>query len=331
MVTVFVECTSPTLGTESATFTGTLSDQGNYEYWAGENGLTLSGGGLPVELAAFTATYVVEEYAYISICWTTVSETDVAGFNIYRHTENNFSAADKINTSLIPGQGTTSETHDYTFEDDSFMENTTYYYWLEIQDIYGETSHSTVIEYDPENGSGFDETVFAYTYLANYPNPVTTSTTFMYAINGHKIDANVTINIYNVMEQLVETIDASGGTHSWNPGNMISGAYYYTLTADDYSKTKLMCYYPEDNIIGTTSNYGIFTTEEKIFFPSLYSLPDMVHTRFDPITGGVDSLGVFNYTDEVEIVISDTDSTNSQSYIETIQDNINYFEYVWPY
>ncbi|MBC8313382.1 MAG: T9SS type A sorting domain-containing protein, partial [Candidatus Cloacimonetes bacterium] len=181
-------------------------------------------------------------YAYISICWTTESETDVAGFNVYRNTDDVFTSAEKINASLIPGQGTTSETHDYTFEDDSFMENTTYYYWLETQDIDGETNNSTVIEYDPENGGGGFDELFRDTHLANYPNPVTNSTTFSYAIYGNRKDANVTINIYNVMGQLVETIDASGGTYSsWTPPNNLSnGIYFYQLKTANYSEVKKM-------------------------------------------------------------------------------------------
>jgi len=84
---------------------------------------------LPVELSAFTATYM-ENYTLIK--WSTASETDVLGFNIYRSTENEYVTAEKINIDYISGHGTTTEPHDYEFQDiDQLVYETTYYYWLE--------------------------------------------------------------------------------------------------------------------------------------------------------------------------------------------------------
>ena len=81
---------------------------------------------IPVELLSFTVSFV--DY-YIIIRWTTASETDVNGFNIYRNSEDNFDTATQINAELIPGHGTTTEPNDYEFIDDNNIEpETTYYY-----------------------------------------------------------------------------------------------------------------------------------------------------------------------------------------------------------
>ena len=60
---------------------------------------------LPVELSQFSAKFVKNE---VIINWTTESELDNAGFNIYRSTSQtqNFQ---RINTKLIQGAGTTGE------------------------------------------------------------------------------------------------------------------------------------------------------------------------------------------------------------------------------
>ncbi len=89
---------------------------------------------LPVRLSQFTAKFVKDE---VVISWTTESELDNAGFNIYRSTSptKNFQ---RINTKLIQGAGTTGERNTYQFIDKTAKPNvSSYYYRIEDIDLSG--------------------------------------------------------------------------------------------------------------------------------------------------------------------------------------------------
>ena len=88
---------------------------------------------LPVELSQFSAKFVQDE---VVISWTTESELDNAGFNIYRSTSptKNFQ---RINAKLIRGAGTTGKRHTYQFIDKTAKPNVAYYYRIEDVDLSG--------------------------------------------------------------------------------------------------------------------------------------------------------------------------------------------------
>ena len=93
----------------------------------------------PVDISVFEAYWNSSDNVSI-IHWRTESETDVIGFYIYRSDEPDFSTAELI-SGLIPGQGTTTEPHDYYYEDEGIEPNPMdeYYYWLEVVDFDGMT------------------------------------------------------------------------------------------------------------------------------------------------------------------------------------------------
>ena len=83
--------------------------------------------------------------------WTTASELDLLGFNIYRNT-GPFTRFTKVNKTLISAQNPGSIFGaNYLWTDlTSLRLNTTYYYLLEQVDIYGQTSqHGPVSIYLP--------------------------------------------------------------------------------------------------------------------------------------------------------------------------------------
>ena len=104
------------------TFYGSPDDQGTPGYRAG--------GALPVSLSKFRPERL--ESGEIVVRWVTESELNNAGFNILRSETRNGEFA-KINTSLIAGQGTTSERAVYEWKDTSAKPNGVYYY--QIQDV----------------------------------------------------------------------------------------------------------------------------------------------------------------------------------------------------
>lgn len=175
-------------------------------------------GTLPVVLTEFTAEYAVNEYGneYVVLNWTTASETDVNGFNVYRNNENDFGSAAKVNVELIPGSGTSTETHNYTYNDESIMEEElhtgdTYYYWLEIVNFGGTSSYTDAFEfvvpdnYEPPVPPELPLEIGLYQNCPNPFNPDLANTKICFYL-GEGTNANVEIKVYNIKGELVKTI-----------------------------------------------------------------------------------------------------------------------------
>ncbi len=81
----------------------------------------------------------------VTLNWTTESELDNAGFNLYRSESENGQYT-KINTSLISAKGSSTEGASYGFVDNDVKNGRTYYYKLEDIDLNGiSTMHGPVI------------------------------------------------------------------------------------------------------------------------------------------------------------------------------------------
>jgi hypothetical protein len=94
-----------------------------------------------ITLASFTATPSDRK---IILEWTTASEIDNAGFNLYRAEAENGEYM-KINSSLIPAEGSPTQSASYQFIDEGVKNRTTYYYKLEDIDLNGtSTMHGPV-------------------------------------------------------------------------------------------------------------------------------------------------------------------------------------------
>ncbi len=213
---------------------------------------TLSGGPyhssyytLPVELSAFTAVYVNE---FVTVSWQTATETDVIGYNIFRSEEDDFSTVQKVNTSIIPGHGTTTTPHTYEFTDlsaDPYY--TTYYYWLEVVNFGGTNDLYGSIEFTPidvdQNG---EMNIINSNLLPSFPNPARMgqSVTFNFCLGGMEGTVRpVQLNIYNVLGQRVaEVVNddrvVNNYTVEWNTENFGRGIYFYQLKTEDYQETK---------------------------------------------------------------------------------------------
>jgi len=89
-----------------------------------------------VTLSSFEA---VAAHRKIILTWTTESEIDNAGFNIYRAESENGQYV-KINTSLIPTEGAATQGASYEFIDKEVKNRKTYYYKLEDIDLKGKST-----------------------------------------------------------------------------------------------------------------------------------------------------------------------------------------------
>ncbi|MCX5903378.1 MAG: choice-of-anchor E domain-containing protein [Proteobacteria bacterium] len=94
-----------------------------------------------VTLSSFTAT---AQAGRVTLEWTTASEIDNAGFNIYRAESENGEYV-QINESMIPAQGSSTQGASYQIVDEGLQNRKTYYYKLEDIDLNGTaTMHGPV-------------------------------------------------------------------------------------------------------------------------------------------------------------------------------------------
>ena len=200
---------------------------------------------VPVELSQFAATITAENY--VQITWTTQSESNISGYNIYRNDSMCLSSAIKV-SDLIQGTNT-SEAHTYTYLDQELEQSGTYYYWLQNVELDGYTSFygpvSVTFKVDDEGGT---PDIPFVTKLENaYPNPFNPNTNIRYQL---KDAGDVKIDIFNARGQLVRsfsrTHDAPGYYQiNWDgrdsSGKAVSsGVYQYKMTSGKYHSTKKM-------------------------------------------------------------------------------------------
>jgi hypothetical protein len=94
-----------------------------------------------IKLSSFTATASNRK---VLLQWTTESEIDNAGFNLYR-AESEKGEYNRLNSSLIPAKGSPTQGASYEFLDENVHNRETYFYKLEDIDIHGiSTFHGPV-------------------------------------------------------------------------------------------------------------------------------------------------------------------------------------------
>jgi hypothetical protein len=84
----------------------------------------------------------------VTLVWSTESEIDNAGFNLYRSTSEDGDYT-KINTSLIPAQGSSTQGASYEFTDTDVRNRKTYYYRLEDIDLNGQSTMHGLVSATP--------------------------------------------------------------------------------------------------------------------------------------------------------------------------------------
>jgi len=196
---------------------------------------------LPVELSYFAATLTAENF--VNIAWTTQTETNMNGFNIYRN-DGSENLAGAIQIAYIPATNT-STTQNYKHIDREVENGHTYYYWLECVEM---NNHSTFNGPSPVYVNGPTPPVLPeYTKMHNaYPNPFRAGSGTTIAVEVKKGDSG-TVTIYNILGQVVKTFSLTEGTNNlnWNgrdsKGNLCgNGIYFYKLSTNSLNQTKKM-------------------------------------------------------------------------------------------
>ncbi|MDD2331653.1 MAG: T9SS type A sorting domain-containing protein [Candidatus Cloacimonetes bacterium] len=197
---------------------------------------------LPVELSSFTAA--ISNDNKVNIMWTTESETNSLGFQVYRGTESNLEAA-RLISPLISATNT-SQTQSYIFRDGELTQSGTYYYWLESLDLDGQTDFHgpTALDVSLQQGSATPSIPLVEGISSIYPNPFNPSTGIKFCLEK---EDNARILIYNARGQIVRTLldqRMPSGYHreTWDGTNELgqacgSGIYLIRLVVGERSFT----------------------------------------------------------------------------------------------
>jgi hypothetical protein len=197
-------------------------------------GIAATSSPLPVQLASFSGAVVGTR---VLLEWRTLSEVNNFGFFVQRKHESELSWTELPN-GFVPGNGTTSAPHDYTFADSSAAPGSNAYRLKQV-DLDG-TGHigpsiianvlTTVQEGKP----------LAFGLYQNYPNPFNPSTTIRYGLPSR---SHVTLAVFNTLGQRVAQLvngDVEAGHHDvqFDAAELSSGVYFYRLRAGDFVETK---------------------------------------------------------------------------------------------
>ncbi len=180
---------------------------------------------IPVELVSFDARVVGRD---ILLTWETASESDNYGFEIERAKDLN----QWVPIGFVPGYGTTTIAHLYSFIDKNTHAGT-YYYRLKQIDIDGKFEYSMVVQivvHPPKR----------YFLSQNYPNPFNPTTTITFELPK---TTTVKLILYNVLGEVVELITDKkfqAGHHEiiFNAEKLATGLYFYKLEAIDFVDMK---------------------------------------------------------------------------------------------
>jgi hypothetical protein len=222
-----------------------------WEYLAGrgEEEFAVNLGGesaLPVTLSSFFALFMQQPKLF----WTTQSESDNAGWHVWRSGESDYGTAQQISVDLIAGAGSCTVPTEYQFTDQAaYQAGCQYYYWLESINIAGESElHGPVTLTIPQGSMQSPPTPQEYGLMQNHPNPFNPCTEINFALPQ---SAHCTIDVYNISGRkvitLIDEVVTANVMHTviWQgddaQGNPVaSGIYLYKMRAGKYTAIKKM-------------------------------------------------------------------------------------------
>jgi hypothetical protein len=198
-----------------------------------------AGGALPIQLASFTAHYIAS-CGSVLLEWTTVTELNNFGFRIQRRIASS-SEFETLPNVFIPGHGTTTELHHYSFTD-STVSPAGWWYRLNQIDLDGTSHYSDPVPVEiPTNVEGSDMPK-QFWLSQNHPNPFNPTTTIEFSIAKR---THVRIAVYDILGREVSTLideTKDTGTHrvTWDASDASSGVYFYTIQSREFVATRKM-------------------------------------------------------------------------------------------
>jgi len=165
---------------------------------------------LPVQLVSFAATAGDRR---VILNWTTGSEIDNQAFLLQKSTD----AVNFAPLAEIKGQGTTSESSEYSFEDLDVINGLTYYYRLGQQDINGTVTWFSTVNATPGLDQETARAADRFELQGCYPNPFNPGTAVRFNIpDAVNESQNISLTVYNTLGQKIASLQN---------GNMSPGLY----------------------------------------------------------------------------------------------------------
>ncbi len=195
-------------------------------------------GALPIQIVGFSASAIGG--SNVRLDWRTISETNNYGFEVQRKTPDQ-TDFQTLPNSFIPGHGTTTELHSYSFIDSMGSANQ-WSHRLKQIDLDGTVHYTepvtvtaTVVTSVRENSIPSD-----FTLGQNYPNPFNPSTTIRYGLPNH---SHVTITVFNALGEqaaVLQNGEQDAGDHEvkFDGSGLSSGVYFYRMQAGTYVETR---------------------------------------------------------------------------------------------
>ena len=199
---------------------------------------------LPVTLSSFDAAQTADNN--VQLDWSTASETEMNGFNVYRNLINNEADAVLVNSGIIKSNNNASGSV-YSVKDYDVDYNNTYYYWLESvsldgnSDFYGPVSVTISRDKDEDQTEEYNNLGI----MGIYPNPFNPETNIDYSV---KEETPLEITIYNMKGQKVKTLvdkSVSAGDHKvvWHgdsdsESSVSSGVYFVKMITGNHIETR---------------------------------------------------------------------------------------------
>ncbi len=186
----------------------------------------------PIELSQFTAT---EENGAVHLNWQTASETENSGYIIQRKTANGSweDKSDFHNDPTLEGQGTSSESHNYSWIDINVLPGTIYQYRLGDMGYNNKTVWHDVIEITVSNLASRMPSEFGL--QSAFPNPFNPTLTIRYGLTE---DAQTKINILDLRGKTIARLEnkfQKAGSYEvqWQAGDAASGIYLVEVVSGE--------------------------------------------------------------------------------------------------
>lgn len=152
-------------------------------------------GALPVELVNFKA--IIQNDDEVLLLWSTASEKDNLGYDIERSADNrNWSSL-----GFMPGSGTSTDRHEYSFRDEKPLAGVNYYR-LKQTDIDGTFQFTPIVVADIRGSSQFDI----------FPNPSNGGAMNLRAVSTREGAALLEVYSWNGLKVYNETFRLHEGT-----------------------------------------------------------------------------------------------------------------------
>ena len=183
-------------------------------------------GPVPVELTSFTAS---TNNGTVTLKWNTATEINNRGFEVQRKS----SGSDFGTVSFINGNGSTTETRNYSYSEK--IQSGLYSYRLRQVDYDGHSEFSKEVEVNVTAS-------LTFSLNQNYPNPFNPATSISYSIAKSGL---VKIAVYNTLGQQVKELvnevkEAGSYNVSFNASSLTSGTYFYKIETAQFSQVKKM-------------------------------------------------------------------------------------------